>query len=54
MSVGRIVLGSLAFVVFLMVARSVRVIAQSRVAMVQLRGSYHRTAQSGLTFVRQL
>ena len=51
MSVGLIVLGILAFVVFLMVARSVRVIPQSRVAIVQRLGRYHRTAQSGLTFV---
>ena len=51
MSVGLIVLGVLAFVVFLVVARSVRVIPQSRVAIVQRLGRYHRTAQSGLTFV---
>ena len=51
MSVSLIVLGILAFVVFLMVARSVRVIPQSRVAIVQRLGRYHRTAQSGLTFV---
>jgi regulator of protease activity HflC (stomatin/prohibitin superfamily) len=50
-SVSLIVLGILALVVFLMVARSVRVIPQSRVAIVQRLGRYHRTAQSGLTFV---
>jgi regulator of protease activity HflC (stomatin/prohibitin superfamily) len=50
-SVSLIVLGILAFVVFLVVARSVRVIPQSRVAIVQRLGRYHRTAQSGLTFV---
>jgi regulator of protease activity HflC (stomatin/prohibitin superfamily) len=50
-SVSLIVLGILAFVVFLMVARSVRIIPQSRVAIVQRLGRYHRTAQSGLTFV---
>ena len=51
MSVGLIVLGILALVVFLVVARSVRVIPQSRVAIVQRLGRYHRTAQSGLTVV---
>src|SRR3712207_8074378 len=50
-SVSLIVLGILAFVVFLVVARSVRVIPQSRVAIVQRLGRYHRTAQSGLTVV---
>jgi regulator of protease activity HflC (stomatin/prohibitin superfamily) len=51
MSVGLIVIGILALVVFLVVARSVRVIPQSRVAIVQRLGRYHRTAQSGLTVV---
>jgi regulator of protease activity HflC (stomatin/prohibitin superfamily) len=50
-SVGLIVIGILALVVFLVVARSVRVIPQSRVAIVQRLGRYHRTAQSGLTVV---
>jgi regulator of protease activity HflC (stomatin/prohibitin superfamily) len=50
-SVGLIVLGILALVVFLVVARSVRIIPQSRVAIVQRLGRYHRTAQSGLTLV---
>src|SRR5688500_4147391 len=48
---GLIVLGILALVVFLVVARSVRIIPQSRVAIVQRLGRYHRTAQSGLTLV---
>ena len=48
---GLIVLGVLAFVVFLVAARSVRIIPQSRVAIVQRLGRYHRTAESGLTFV---
>ena len=51
MSVGLIVLGILALVVFLVVARSVRIIPQSRVAIVQRLGRYHRTAESGLTLV---
>ena len=49
MSVGLIFLGILALVVFLVAARSVRIIPQSRVAIVQRLGRYHRTAQSGLT-----
>ncbi len=48
---GLIVLGILAFVVFLVAARSIRIIPQSRVAIVQRLGRYHRTAESGLTFV---
>jgi len=48
---GLIVLAILAFVVFLMAARSIRIIPQSRVAIVQRLGRYHRTAESGLTFV---
>ena len=51
MSVGLILLGVLALVVFLVAARSVRIIPQSRVAIIQRLGRYHRTAQSGLTFV---
>jgi regulator of protease activity HflC (stomatin/prohibitin superfamily) len=51
LSVGIIVVGILAFVVFLVAARSVRIIPQSRVAIVQRLGRYHRTAQSGLTVV---
>jgi regulator of protease activity HflC (stomatin/prohibitin superfamily) len=50
-NVGVIVLGILALVVFLVAARSVRIIPQSRVAIVQRLGRYHRTAESGLTFV---
>ena len=51
MSAGLIVLMSVAAVVFLLAARSVRIIPQSRVAVVQRLGRYHRTAESGLTFV---
>ncbi len=51
MSVGLIVLGILAFVVFLVAARSIRIIPQSRVAIIQRLGRYHKTAESGLTFV---
>jgi regulator of protease activity HflC (stomatin/prohibitin superfamily) len=51
MSVSLIVLGVLALVVFLVAAKSVRIIPQSRVAIVQRLGRYYRTAQSGLTFV---
>jgi regulator of protease activity HflC (stomatin/prohibitin superfamily) len=46
-----IVLGILAFLVFLVAARSIRVIPQNRVGIVQRFGRYHRTAESGLTFV---
>lgn len=48
---GLIVLGVLAFVVFLVAARSIRIIPQNRVAIVQRFGRYHRTAESGLTLV---
>ncbi|MDP9479219.1 MAG: SPFH/Band 7/PHB domain protein [Actinomycetota bacterium] len=48
---GLIVLAILGFVVFLVAARSIRIIPQSRVAIVQRLGRYHRTAESGLTFV---
>ncbi len=48
---GLIVLGVLAFVVFLVAARSIRIIPQNRVAIVQRFGRYYRTAESGLTFV---
>src|SRR5215213_3195068 len=48
---GLIGLGVLALVVFLVAARSIRIIPQSRVAIVQRLGRYHRTAQSGLTLV---
>ena len=51
MSVGLIVLGILALVVFLVAARSIRIIPQSRVAIIQRLGRYHKTAESGLTFV---
>lgn len=46
-----IVLGILAFVVFMVAARSIRIIPQNRVGIVQRFGRYHRTAESGLTFV---
>src|SRR5215213_2700991 len=48
---GLIVLAVLAFVVFIVAARSVRIIPQSRVAIIQRLGRYHRTAESGLTLV---
>ena len=48
---GLIVLAIVALVVFLVAARSIRIIPQSRVAIVQRLGRYHRTAESGLTFV---
>jgi regulator of protease activity HflC (stomatin/prohibitin superfamily) len=48
---GVVVLGILAFVVLLVAARSVRIIPQNRVAIVQRFGRYHRTAESGITFV---
>lgn len=48
---GLVVLGVLAFVVFLVAARSIRIIPQNRVGIVQRFGRYHRTAESGLTFV---
>jgi regulator of protease activity HflC (stomatin/prohibitin superfamily) len=50
-SVGLIVLVVLVLIVFIVVARTVWVIPQSRVAIVQRLGRYHRTAESGLTFV---
>ena len=48
---GLVILGILAFVVFLVAARSIRIIPQNRVGIVQRFGRYHRTAESGLTFV---
>jgi len=44
-----IVLGVIALVVFLVAARSIRIIPQNRVAIVQRFGRYHRTAESGIT-----
>ncbi len=38
-------------VVFLVAARSIRIIPQNRVAIVQRFGRYHRTAESGITAV---
>ncbi len=46
-----IVLGIIALVVFLVAARSIRIIPQNRVAIVQRFGRYHRTAESGITAV---
>jgi len=51
LSTGLIVLAVLVVVVFMVAARSVRIIPQSRVAVVQRLGRFHRTAESGLTFV---
>ena len=51
MSVGLIVLFVLILVVFVLVAQTVRVIPQNRVGIVQRLGRYHRTAESGLTFI---
>lgn len=51
MSVGLVVLGILALVVLAFAARSIRIIPQARVGIVQRLGRYHRTAESGLTFV---
>ena len=48
---GLILVAVLALVVFLVAARSIRIIPQSRVAIIQRLGRYHRTAESGLTFV---
>ncbi|CAN5259983.1 SPFH domain-containing protein [soil metagenome] len=48
---GLIALVVVAVVVFLVAARSVRVIPQSRVGIIQRFGSYHRTAESGLALV---
>src|ERR687886_327192 len=46
-----VVLFVLIVVVVVFVAKTVRVIPQSRVAIVQRLGRYHRTAESGLTFI---
>ncbi|QYJ16897.1 hypothetical protein Rxycam_02733 [Rubrobacter xylanophilus DSM 9941] len=51
MSVGLVVSGILALVVLAFAARSIRIIPQARVGIVQRLGRYHRTAESGLTFV---
>ena len=51
MSVGLIVVAVVTALVFLVAARSVRIIPQSRVAIIQRLGRYHRTAESGMTFV---
>jgi len=51
LSVGLVVLGIAALVVLAFAARSIRIIPQARVGIVQRLGRYHRTAESGLTFV---
>ena len=48
---GLISLVVVAVVVFVVAARSIRVIPQSRVGIIQRFGRYHRTAESGLTLV---
>src|ERR687889_251921 len=48
---GFVVVAVLVVVVFLVAARAVRIIPQSRVAIVQRFGRSHRTAESGLTLV---
>lgn len=49
--IGLIVLGILAVVVLIVAAQTVRIIPQSRVAIVQRFGRYHRTAESGITAI---
>lgn len=51
MSAGIIVIIVLAIIVLVFASRSVRVIPQSRVGIIQRLGRYHRTAESGLTFL---
>jgi regulator of protease activity HflC (stomatin/prohibitin superfamily) len=51
MTVGLIVLFVLVVIVFVFVAKTVRVIPQNRVGIVQRLGRYHRTAESGLTLI---
>lgn len=46
-----IVLAVVALVVLILVAQSVKIIPQSRVAIIQRLGRYNRTAESGLTFI---
>jgi regulator of protease activity HflC (stomatin/prohibitin superfamily) len=48
---GLIVVGVVAVVMLIVLAQTVRIIPQSRVGIVQRFGRYHRTAESGLTFV---
>lgn len=48
---GLIVVGVVAVVALIVLAQTVRIIPQSRVGIVQRFGRYHRTAESGLTFV---
>src|ERR671933_178028 len=48
---GLIVLFVVVLVVFVILARTVRIIPQNRVAIVQRFGRYHRTAESGITAI---
>ena len=48
---GLIILAIVAFVVLVVAARSIRIIPQSRVGIIQRFGRYHRTAESGLTAI---
>jgi regulator of protease activity HflC (stomatin/prohibitin superfamily) len=48
---GLIIAGVVALVVFVTLARCVRIIPQNRVAIVQRFGRYHRTAESGITAI---
>jgi regulator of protease activity HflC (stomatin/prohibitin superfamily) len=51
LSVGLVALLAIILILFVTVAQTVRVIPQSRVGIVQRLGRYHRTAESGLTFL---
>jgi regulator of protease activity HflC (stomatin/prohibitin superfamily) len=51
MTGGLIALAVVVLVVFLVGVRAIRIIPQSRVAIIQRLGRYHRTAESGLTLV---
>ena len=51
MTGGLIALVVVVLVVFLVGARAIRIIPQSRVAIIQRLGSYHRTAESGPTLI---
>jgi len=50
-TVSVILLAVLALVVLVVAAQSIKIIPQSRVAIVQRLGRYNRTAESGLTFI---
>jgi regulator of protease activity HflC (stomatin/prohibitin superfamily) len=51
MSVGLVVLIIVVFLVGVIAARTIRIIPQNRVAIVQRFGRYHRTAESGITAI---